>query len=174
MGLVVKTWPMRPRRIAVSQSWEQADDPALAYATTQLSWYRRSMNRSRHSHQVGELLILLSTASTLVVSALRAPAAITASLAAVAVFLTGLRQVFDPNDRWVSSSVAWLALQHEVVRYHMLPEDERDVAARRALLDRTMEIMSAENQEWAARRRAYRPAPTAMVEPKAPNQQTAG
>ncbi len=56
----------------------------------------------------------------------------------------------------------------------MLPDEERDVAARRALLDRTMEIMSAENQEWAARRRAYRPAPAAMAEPKAPNHEMAG
>lgn len=55
----------------------------------------------------------------------------------------------------------------------MLPEGERDIAARNALLDRTMEIMSAENQEWAARRRSYRPSPTAAVEPKAPNHQTA-
>jgi hypothetical protein len=160
---------MRPHRATVSQPWEQADDPALAYASDQLSWYLRSKNRSRRTHQVGELLILLSTASTLVVSALRAPAAVTASLAAVAVFLTGLRQVFDPNDRWVSSSVAWLALQQEVVRYHLLPEAERDVAARRALLDRTMEIVSAENQDWAARRRTYHPTPAAVVEPKAPN-----
>jgi hypothetical protein len=160
---------MRPRRVNASQSWEQADDPALAYATYQLSWFRRSKNRSRRTHQVGELMILLSTAGTLVVSALRAPAAITASLAAVAVFLTGLRQVFEPNERWVSSSVAWLALQQEVVRYHLLADEERDIAARRALLDRTIEIVSAENQDWAAQRRAYRPTPTAVVEPKAPN-----
>ena len=162
---------MRPHRATESQSWEQADDPALAYAMHELAWFRRSKNRARRTHQIGELLILLSTASTLVVSALRAPAVVTASLAAVAVFLTGIRQVFNPNDRWVSSSVAWLALQQEVVRYHLLPEPDRDMAARRALLDRTMEIMEAENQDWAAQRRAYRPTPTAVADPKAPNRQ---
>jgi hypothetical protein len=148
---------MPPRRpAAVPQPWDQAGDPALAYATQQLSWYRRSMNRSRRSHYVSEILVLLCTAATVVVSALGAPAAATASIAAVVLFLTGYRQVFNPNDRWVACNAAWVELHQELARYRLVPEAERDAARRRALLDRTIEISTTENRAWAERRRAVR------------------
>ena len=119
----------------------------------QFTWYDRARNRARRTHQLGELLVLLSTASTVVVSALHAPALVTASLAAVTLFLTGYRQVFNPNERWVSASLAWLSLQQAIARYHLLPEADRDAAAREALLDHTIAIMSVENQSWLEQRR---------------------
>jgi hypothetical protein len=130
------------------------DDPALAYALHQLSWYERAKVRARRVHYASELLILFSTASTVIVSALRAPAVATATLAAVTLFLTGFRQVFNPNERWVSTSVAWLALQQAVTGYQLLAVEERDDAARRALLDRTIEVMTAESRSWTEQRRA--------------------
>lgn len=150
------------RNAAEPQSWERAADPALAYAQQQMAYYRRGIDRARRMHQTGELLILLITAATVVVSALRAPAQLTASFAAVTLFLTGYRQVFNPNDRWVSSTEAWLSLQQSVARYHLLPEAERDEAARRALLERTIEVMTAESQHWAAHRRAAQPGPAVV------------
>jgi hypothetical protein len=72
--------------------------------------------------------------------------------------------VFNPNDQWVGSSVAWVALQHEVARYQLLTAQERDRDARRALLDRTIEIISAENRAWAERRRANQTAAPTVVE----------
>lgn len=152
-----------PFRAAASQPWENSDDPALAYAMQQLEWYRRAKGRARRSHQAGELLILLSTAATVVVSALHAPAVVTASLAAVTLFLTGFRQVFNPNERWVSTSVAWLNLHQAVTRYHLLEAAQRDAKARRALLDRTIEIMAAENRSWTEQRLGNQPAPPAAV-----------
>ncbi|HLK42983.1 MAG TPA: DUF4231 domain-containing protein [Thermoleophilia bacterium] len=130
------------------------DDPALAYALHQLSWYERAKVRARRVHYASELLILFSTASTVIVSALRAPAVATATLAAVTLFLTGFRQVFNPNERWVSTSVAWLALQQAVTGYQLLAVEERDDAARRALLDRTIEVMTAESRSWTEQRMA--------------------
>lgn len=152
-------------RAAEAQPWENSDDPALAYAMQQLEWYRRAKGRARRIHQAGELAILLSTAATVVVSALRAPAAATASLAAVTLFLTGVRQVFNPNERWVSTSVAWLNLHQAVTRYHLLEPGERDADARRALLDRTTEIMAAENRSWTEQRLGLgnQPPPMAAV-----------
>ena len=148
---------------AEPQPWENSDDPALAYAMQQLRWYSRARGRARRNHQAGELLILLSTAATVVVSALHAPAAVTASLAAVTLFLTGFRQVFSPNERWVSTSVAWLGLHQAVTRYHLLEPDERDGEARRELLDRTIEIIAEENRSWTEQRLGLRPVPSAAV-----------
>jgi hypothetical protein len=149
--------PMSSRRAAKAQPWDNADDFALAYALAQLTWYDRAHNRARHAHQIGELVILLSASSTVVVSALHAPAWATATLAAVTLFLTGYRQVFNPNERWVTTSTAWLQLQQAVARYHLLPPEERDLAARRALFDRTIEVMSMENHAWAEQRRGGQP-----------------
>src|SRR3954469_17286477 len=99
---------MSPRRTARTEpaSFAEAADPALAYAQEQLDWLRRARNRARWSTQVGDLLMLLGAAATVVVSALRAPAAVTSCLAAVTLFLTGFRQVFNPNERWVTTATA--------------------------------------------------------------------
>jgi hypothetical protein len=143
------------------------DDPALAYALHQLSWYERAKARARRSHYASELLILFSTASTVIVSALRAPAVVTASLAAVTLFLTGFRQVFNPNERWVSTSVAWLSLQQAVAGYQLLAAEERDAAARRALLDRTIDVMATESRSWTEQRMAsHAGTPAALAQQK--------
>ncbi|MDX6311231.1 MAG: hypothetical protein QOF44_695 [Streptomyces sp.] len=148
---------MSRRRPARPEPWEDASDPALAYATHHLGWYRRTRDRARFQTKAGDFLMLLSTAATVVVSALHAPAPVTASLAGLALFLTGYRQVFRPNDRWVSTGVAWMALQHAVARYYVTPEAERTPEMREALMDRTLEIVSAENQAWAEQRRGLGP-----------------
>ncbi|TKA02014.1 SLATT domain-containing protein [Actinacidiphila oryziradicis] len=150
---------MSPRRTAQTEPWEHASDPALAYAMDQLDWLRRAKRRARVFTQAGDFLTLLSTAATVVVSALSAPAAISASLAAVALFLTGFRQAFNPNERWVTAGVSWLALHQAVVRYRLTPQAARDDAARQALIDRTVEISAAENRAWAEQRRATQPLP---------------
>jgi hypothetical protein len=156
-----------PTRAPAVPSWDSSDDPALSYALHQLDWYNRAKARARRSHYAGELLILLSTSATVIVSALRAPAVVTATLAAVTLFLTGFRQVFNPNERWVSTSVAWTALQQAVARYQLMDPAERDAVARRALLDRTIEIMTAESRSWTEQRLASQSAaPTAVAQRK--------
>src|SRR5437868_6870087 len=98
---------MSSRRPAVAHpsvalpAWDQAGDPALAYALKQLAWYGSARARAQRSHRACELLILMSTAGTVLLSALHAPAAVTASMAALTLFITGYRQVFDPNERGV-------------------------------------------------------------------------
>jgi uncharacterized protein DUF4231 len=152
-----------PTRAPAAPSWESSDDPALAYAMYQLEWYDRAKARARHSHYAGELLILLTTSATVVVSALHAPAVATATLAAVTLFLTGFRQVFNPNQRWVSTSVAWLSLQQAVAGYRLLDPAQRDGAARRVLLDRTIEVMTTESRSWTEQRLANQPASPAVA-----------
>ena len=60
----------------------QAPDPALALAMQQLKWFARHRNRARVTYQVNEILILLTTATTTVMAALKVSAAATAILAA--------------------------------------------------------------------------------------------
>jgi hypothetical protein len=124
-------------------------DPALDYALRQLRWYRRARSRARFFHQAGELTILLTTAATVVVAALNASAPVTAALAAVTLFLTGFRQVFSPNENWVRAARTWLALDHAVLRYRLMPEAERGAGAQQALMEEVIAICDEENNEWA-------------------------
>ncbi len=131
-------------------------DPALSYALQQLRRYRRAKSRGRFFHQAGELTILLTTAATVVVAALHASAVVTATIAAVTLFLTGFRQVFGPNENWVRFSRAWVDIDHAVLRYRLIPEKDRDAAAQHALMEQIIAITAQESGEWAVlqRRRA--------------------
>ncbi|WP_232247352.1 DUF4231 domain-containing protein [Kitasatospora azatica] len=138
---------------------EDGDDRALAFAQRQLAFYRKSRDTAKFQHKASELLALVSTAGTVVVSALDAPAAVTATLAALTLFLTGYRQLFTPNERWTRTSVAWLTLHHEIARYLQRRPAERDSDA---LLERTIEISQTESSEWIEARRAQQsPGPAA-------------
>ncbi len=132
---------------------QSSNDPALDYALRQLHWYRRARGRARFFHQAGEITVLLTTAATVVVAALHASAVVTATIAAVTLFLTGFRQVFGPDENWVRAGRAWVALDHAVVRYRLVPEGERDAAAQRELMERVIAICAEENVEWALQQR---------------------
>ncbi|MCD0481923.1 DUF4231 domain-containing protein [Streptacidiphilus sp. ASG 303] len=142
-----------------------APDPLLDHVLAQLAWYGRSRARARRTHRAVELALLTTTSATVVASALSAPAFATAAVAAGSVFLTGLRQLLGPGERWASAGVAWQELQQAVVRYRLLPEAERDAAAREALLARAEEVALNETRLWAEGRRAALPGPGAGGSP---------
>jgi hypothetical protein len=160
---MVNTESMRLGRTTASQPWDSADDPALAYASVQLAWYDAARTRSRRAHQFSEVLILLTTASTVVVSALHAPAALTASMAAVTLFLTGFRQVFKPNELRVDYTVTGIKLEQAIARYRLLPAADRDAAAGQALLNEVIAITSLETRAWAERTKGDRTARTSVL-----------
>ncbi|WP_055588701.1 DUF4231 domain-containing protein [Streptacidiphilus griseoplanus] len=134
-------------------SWLDAPDPVLAHVMAELDWYERSRDRSRRLYRVVEIGLVVTTSATVVAGALSAPAVATSLLAAASLLLTGLRQVFGSGERWTSTAVAWMELRQAVVRYRLLPEAERDGAAREALLARMEEIALAEVRAWAEFRR---------------------
>lgn len=119
----------------------------------QMAWYKRTGSRARFFHQAGEITVLLTTAATVVVAALHASAVVTATIAAVTLFLTGFRQVFGPNENWVRASRTRVAIEYAIVRYQLVPEAERDAAARRALMEQVIAICQEENSQWAAQQR---------------------
>jgi hypothetical protein len=120
----------------------------------EIDWYVRHRKRARVAYQVNELLILLVTAATTVAAALKATAWVTASLAASAVVLTGLHKIFDWHDQWVGYGSAWAELQVAVHDYRLIPDGERDEQARRRLVGKVDEVITADTGRWAARRRS--------------------
>lgn len=131
-------------------------DPVLAYALRDLAWYARTRDRARTWHWVTELSALLAGAATVVAAGIQAPAAVTATLAGLAVFIGGFRQVFNHTERYVLAAESWMRLRPAVERYRLLPEDERDADARRVLVEAVETVSAAEIQSWAAERRGTR------------------
>ena len=132
----------------------QAPDPALALALKQVRWYARHRNRARRIYLVNEILILFTTASTTVMAALRVSATATASVAASTVVLAGLYKVLDTHENWLAYGSAWADLQVVIHEYRLLPADQRDEEARKALVRKVDEVNSAETGRWIARRRS--------------------
>jgi hypothetical protein len=134
------------------------DDPLLAQALTDLSWYEHSRDRARRWHWATELSALITGAATVVAAGTRAPAIVTATVAGATVFIGGSRQVFGHTERHVVAAEAWMRLRLAIQRYQLIPEAERDMDSRRRLLEEMEATATAELQDWAAYRRALRTA----------------
>lgn len=106
-----------------------------------------------------ELSALLTGAGTVVAAGLQAPAALTAVLAGVTVFIGGFRQVFNHLERYVLAAEAWSRLRLAVQRYTSVPEAQRDDVTRRRLLDEIETVAMTELRDWAASNRGTRPGP---------------
>ncbi|GAA2423901.1 SLATT domain-containing protein [Streptomyces macrosporus] len=144
------------RRTAPAES--QADgDPLLEHALADLAWYARTRDRSRRWHWTVELSALLTGAATVVAAGLQAPAAVTAVTAGATVFIGGFRQVFNHAERHVLAAEAWSRLHLAIRRYRLVPEDERDEAARQRLLEEIEAVATTELRDWAAGRRGAQP-----------------
>ncbi len=131
-----------------------APDPALALALQQLGWYARRRDRARTAYRLNEVVILLISASTTVAAALKASAWVTAVLAAGTVVLAGLYKVLDSHDSWVAFGTAWAQLQIAINNYRLLPADQRDEDAQRQLVSTVNDVVGADTERWAARRRS--------------------
>ncbi|MET8244971.1 DUF4231 domain-containing protein [Streptomyces sp. NPDC005202] len=139
---------MRRRRVP-DHSWALEPDPLLALARRELAFYARTCDRARRLHYVTELGALLTTSMTVVAAGLHAPAWLTALIAGGAVFFTGVRQLFSPGSRWVLAARARETLRRALDRYLLLPEPERDVAARQSLQTLIEEVGANELREWS-------------------------
>ncbi|MEU0596861.1 DUF4231 domain-containing protein [Streptomyces sp. NPDC006393] len=149
---------MRRRRVP-DQSWSTEPDPLLALTRRELEFYARSCDRARRLHHVTELGALGTTSVTVVAAGLHAPAWLTALIAGGAVFFTGMRQLYSPGSRWVLAAQARETLRRALDRYLLLPEAERDAAARQALQSVLEEVGANELREWS-QTRGQRPEPS--------------
>lgn len=137
------------RRARTDQDWTSQPDPLLALARQDLAFYDRQGTRARREHYTTEIGALVATSATVVAAGLHAPAWLTALIAGSAVFFTGLRQLFNPAPRWVLASQSRETLRRSVDRYLLLPEAERDGAARAALRTAVEEVGANELMEWS-------------------------
>ncbi|WP_306191692.1 MULTISPECIES: DUF4231 domain-containing protein [unclassified Streptomyces] len=149
---------MRRRRVP-DQSWASEPDPLLALTRRELEFYARSCDRARGLHHVTELGALGTTSVTVVAAGLHAPAWLTALIAGGAVFFTGMRQLYSPGSRWVLAAQARETLRRALDRYLLLPESERDAAARQALQSVLEEVGANELREWS-QTQGQRPEPS--------------
>ncbi|MGW4821339.1 DUF4231 domain-containing protein [Streptomyces sp. NPDC004227] len=140
------------RRAVPGHSWAAQPDPLLALAERELTFYTRSCDRARRLHRGTELGALATTSVTVVAAGLHAPAWLTAVIAGGAVFFTGMRQLYDPGSRWVLTARARETLRRAVDRYLLLPEPERDAAARQTLRTVIEEVGADELREWSESR----------------------
>ncbi|MET8633930.1 SLATT domain-containing protein [Streptomyces sp. NPDC004096] len=149
------------RRAHPDENWATQPDPLLALARKDLAFYGRQRDRARREHYATEIGALAATSSTVVAAGLHAPAWLTALIAGSAVFFTGMRQLFNPAPRWVLASQSDQTLRRSLDRYLLLPEAERDTAARTALRTAIEEVGENELREWAeSQRGSAPPAPT--------------
>ncbi|WP_316768718.1 DUF4231 domain-containing protein, partial [Streptomyces sasae] len=146
------------RRTVADESWAAEPDPLLALARRELGFYARTCARARRLHYGTEVGALGTTSVTVVAAGLHAPAWLTALIAGGAVFFTGLRQLFAPGARWVLAAQARETLRRAVNRYLLVPEPDRDGAARQALRSVIEEVGDNELREWSESQ-GHRPDP---------------
>jgi hypothetical protein len=99
------------------------------------------------------MLILITSATTTLAAALKAPAWLTAVLAACTVVFAGLYKVLDSQQSWVAYGIAWKELQVAVNIYRLLPSDQRDAEAQQLLVSKVNDVIDADTARWADRRR---------------------
>lgn len=133
--------------------WAEADDPALALALSQMSYYQRRRNVSRLAYQVSEVVLLMIAAATTLAAALGAAPAFTASLAALTVFLTGFRQAFDPHVRWIACAQACERIREAIWNYKF---EDSTPAAQATLVDVVRETAKEESGQWLSIQQARR------------------
>lgn len=139
--------------------WTREPDPLLALALRDLAFYERTRNGARRWHYIIEATSLITASGTVVAAGLSAAPLITALVASAALFANGFRQVFNPAERWELAASGWVTLRRAIDRYCLLPEDQRDQAARMQLQDCIEEVGENEIRGWVTHRRKTRGAP---------------
>jgi hypothetical protein len=126
----------------------ELEDWALNYALSKRDWYRKSKARARHSFQAVELSALLLASIVTVLAALNVRAWLTASIAALVTFLSGLRQLGLWHENWPAFSEAWAQISALVSSYRVLPVEERSADRRQQLVQAVDEVVLAETRRW--------------------------
>ncbi|MEU1311515.1 SLATT domain-containing protein [Streptomyces cinnamoneus] len=144
------------RRPPASAPGSLSDDRALDYALRELEWFEFTRRRSRLGHYATEFLALATSSVTVVAAGLQAPAGVTATIAGLAVFFAGLRQVFDHRTRYVLAAEAWTRLHTAIERYRLLSPSERSPDSRGQLLQRVEAVVDSEITSWGASLRQER------------------
>lgn len=126
------------------------EPPGLAWR--QLAAYFRAYSRgatyNRLAYQVSRVATLLLAATVTVLAAIEAPAALSASLAALIVVIEGMQQLFQWHANWLSYRVSAETLRRHAFAYaaRTAPYDAGDRADR--LASTLGDLVERENLGW--------------------------
>jgi hypothetical protein len=129
----------------------EKDDVLWQELNAQFSWYERAASRTRLSYQILKVAALIAGAVVTVLAASRAPALLTAALAASIVILEGIQQVFRFHANWIAYRATAEALRQNAFLYVAgVAPYIGDRSLRRAkLADFLRDITRKENVAWA-------------------------
>ncbi len=126
-------------------AWERLED--------QLGWYDRKSAEAQSAYRRLKLVELVVAAVVPVVAALRAPAALTAGLAAaVVVVLEGVQQLFQWQTNWVLYRSTAEALKHERYLYLAHAGPYSNPGRDRVLAEKVEGLVSQEHAKWTESR----------------------
>lgn len=129
---------------------EDRDDLLWQELAAQFGWYNRAATRSRLAYQILKTAALISGAAVTLLAAISAPAAVTASVAALIVVMEGAQQLFQFHSNWLSYRGSAETLRQHAFMYvaDITPYD--DEAARRTQLAMVLkDVTTSENAGWS-------------------------
>jgi hypothetical protein len=115
-------------------------------------FYRKHMGRSRLASHSLEIGTLVAAGGTTLAAAVHARTAITASIAAFALVLTGTRQYLSKHDDWLRFSLAWIGIKRLLDDYELTPSSSRSADDPQRLMDAVNAIVDEETRTWNATR----------------------
>ena len=125
-------------------AWERLED--------ELAWYDTKSTVSQHIFKRCKLIQIIVAAAVPVLAALEAPAAITASVAAVVVVLEGAQQLYQWQTNWVLYRATAESLKHERYLYLAQAGPYSGADRHRVLAERVEGLVSQEHAKWTEAR----------------------
>ncbi|WP_327096569.1 DUF4231 domain-containing protein [Nocardia vinacea] len=116
--------------------------------TDQIAWYSTRSRSAQRAYKLVKLAQVVIGATVPVIAALQAPAAVTASVAAVVVAAEGVQQLFQWHENWLNYRSTAEALKHERLMYLAESGPYTRPNRRKILVQRIESIAAQENTEW--------------------------
>jgi hypothetical protein len=137
-------------------AWDRLED--------QLGWYDRKSMIAQRAYKRVKLGQLIVGATVPVVAGLQAPAAITATLAAIVVIAEGAQQLYQWQTNWVLYRSTAESLKHEKYLYLANAGPYATADRHRVLAERLEGLVSQEHAKWTESRQQEKQA--SSTEPK--------
>ncbi len=137
-------------------AWDRLED--------QLDWYDRKSVIAQRAYKRVKLGQLIVGATVPVVAGLQAPAAVTATLAAIVVIAEGAQQLYQWQTNWVLYRSTAESLKHEKYLYLAGAGPYSAADRHRVLAERLEGLVSQEHAKWTESRQQERH--TSPTEPK--------
>jgi hypothetical protein len=149
-GVDSEAWKRMTSDLPAPRSQEDREDLLWQELAAQFAWYERAATRTRLSYQVLKVAALVAGATVTLLAAISAPAALTASVAAVIVIVEGAQQIFQFHSNWISYRGSAELLRQQAFLYaaEVKPYDEA-TTRRTRLATVLMRVTTKEKTVWS-------------------------